>query len=380
MSPIAGPIGLALNPRWIACSTSPAGVVLHSFATQALDTGDPREDSLRALAVHPSEPYLPIDEARLGERRRERLWRIPESELEQPGDLAQLLKATRNAAQTPVAAPRIMGILNVTPDSFSDGNRYLDPLRALDQGQAMLAAGATILDVGGESTRPGSAPVPADEEWRRVGPVLEKLAATTGAILSIDTTKAEVARRALEAGAHWVNDIRAGTVDPKLLEVVAEHGASYVAMHCTAPPDRMQQGIHFGDVVAEVSHWLRQRLAVFRQVGIRENRILLDPGIGFGKHLEHNLSLLGRLWELRSLGCPLLLGVSRKSFIAHLALAEKPSGGSLPGPADRVGGTAAAVALCVAGGASVLRVHDVATMAQAAQVAYAVHSYHAPRP
>jgi dihydropteroate synthase len=215
-----------------------------------------------------------------------------------------------------------------------------------------------------------------EEEWRRVGPVIEALAKNLDGPISIDTTKAEIARRALDAGAHWVNDISAGTFDPEMLPLVAERGVPYIAMHCPETPKLMQQKPKYGDVVAEVAAWLRLRMAACKEAGISVGNLCIDPGIGFGKSLEHNLSLLRRLSELKSLGCPMLLGVSRKSFIEHLAEAEE---NRFPGrigaaPVDRIGGTAAALFACVAGGASILRVHDVSAMVQATRVAHAIQN------
>ncbi|MCP5020949.1 MAG: dihydropteroate synthase [bacterium] len=269
-----------------------------------------------------------------------------------------------------------MGILNVTPDSFSDGGCYSLEETAVARACELRDQGADILDIGGESTRPGSEAVTVELEWSRVGPVIEALAGRFDRPVSIDTTKAEIARRALDAGADWVNDISAGTFDPDMLPLVSERGVPYIAMHCPTSPDRMQQDPNYGDVVAEVVRWLRERLAACKSAGIAAENLCIDPGIGFGKRLDHNLSLLRRLCELKSLGCPLLLGVSRKSFIDQLAKAEE-DGGQNPGgapPRDRLGGTAAALFACVAGGASILRVHDVSTMAQAVQVAHAVQS------
>ncbi|MBL4771171.1 MAG: dihydropteroate synthase [Planctomycetes bacterium] len=272
--------------------------------------------------------------------------------------------------------PRIMGILNVTPDSFSDGGCFATSENALARAMEMRDQGAQIVDIGGESTRPGSDPVDAEEEWRRVGPVIEALAGKFDLPISIDTTKAEVARRALDSGAAWVNDISAGTFDKEMLPLVAERNVPFIAMHCPTTPDRMQQAATYGDVVAEVTVWLRQRLVACKEVGILPENLCIDPGIGFGKHLDHNLSLLRRLWELKSLGCPMLLGVSRKSFIDHLSKAEenRTPGQGIASPADRLGGSAAALFSCVSGGASILRVHDVSAMVQAAQVAYALQN------
>ncbi|MEZ5975140.1 MAG: dihydropteroate synthase [Planctomycetota bacterium] len=244
---------------------------------------------------------------------------------------------------------------------------------AIEQAQRCIAEGAHLLDIGGESTRPGSQAVPDEEQWRRVGPVIEALAART-----------EVPSRSTPRARPWPDgpSMRAppgsttSAPAPSIrtcCPLVAQREATYVAMHCTARPDRMQQEVHLGDPTADVSAWLRARLAAAVEAGIDPGRCLLDPGIGFGKHLAHNLDLLRRLWEFRSLGCPLLLGVSRKSFIAHLDQAESNPGTPVPDPDERLGGTAAAVSACVAGGAAVLRVHDIATMAQAARMAYALH-------
>jgi dihydropteroate synthase len=263
---------------------------------------------------------------------------------------------------------RLMGVVNVTPDSFSDGGRFLDPARAVERGLELAAQGADILDLGGESTRPGSRPVPVHEELSRVLPVVERLAKSTRAALSIDTTKSEVARAALDAGATIVNDVSAGRSDPGMLALVAERGATCVLMHMQGTPRDMQTRPHYADVVAEVLEFLRERAEAALRAGVERDRIWIDPGIGFGKTVEHNLELLVRLPELHALRFPICLGVSRKSFIAAVEAAS----GAAPSPADaRAGGTAAAVALGVLGGASILRVHDVAIMAQAARVARA---------
>jgi dihydropteroate synthase len=273
------------------------------------------------------------------------------------------LAAWRAATAAP-GAPRIMGVLNATPDSFSDGGLHLDPERAVARGLAMLADGADLLDVGGESTRPGAAPVDAAEERARVVPVLAQLRAATDAPLSIDTTKAEVAAAALDAGATMVNDVSAGRLDPEMLALVAARGCDYVLMHMQGEPRTMQRDPRYDDVVSEVCEHLRERAAACLQAGIAASRILADPGIGFGKRLEHNLALLRRLPELRSLGLPLLVGVSRKSFLGELTGEEQAS--------RRLGSTAAAVATCVRGGAEILRVHDVKTMRDVSRVAAAL--------
>jgi dihydropteroate synthase len=257
---------------------------------------------------------------------------------------------------------RLMGVVNVTPDSFSDGGMYLDPRRAIEHGRRLIADGADILDVGGESTRPGAEAVSVDEELRRVVPVVEGLAGARVAI-SVDTSKAAVAAAALDAGAGIVNDVTALRGDPEMAALCAERGATVVLMHMLGQPRTMQDNPQYGDVVAEVGDFLAARMAATVAAGVEEERIWLDPGIGFGKTAAHNMELLRRLGELARLGRPLVIGTSRKSFIGHVD-------GS---PADaRLGGTIASSVLAAAEGAAVLRVHDVAPMRQALTVAAAV--------
>ncbi|MDF1836850.1 MAG: dihydropteroate synthase [Planctomycetota bacterium] len=377
---LVSPAALALGPRWIDSCRAEDGSPLQRFALCPLRSPDAPGHSWRRelLQLAHMEPvaYRPVDEDTLGTRQVEGLWSFTETTLRGESELARLLHRTWCAATTPAPRPRIMGILNVTPDSFSDGGKYAEGTSALERALEMRDQGAHILDIGGESTRPGSDPVSVEEEWTRVGPVIESLAGSLGMPISIDTTKAEVARRALDSGADWVNDISAGTFDPGMLPMVAERSAPFIAMHCPDRPDQMQQSAHYGDVVSQVTGWLRLRLEACKSAGIAPENLCIDPGIGFGKRLDHNLSLLRRLWELKSLGCPLLLGVSRKSFIDHLANAEE---NRTPGPVgalptDRLGGTAAALFACIAGGASILRVHDVSAMVQAAQVAHAIQN------
>lgn len=265
----------------------------------------------------------------------------------------------------PLAPVRTMGIVNVTPDSFSDSGDSLDPSRAVDRALALVAEGAGLLDIGGESTRPRSEPVSLEEELRRVVPVITALAKRTHVPISIDTTKSAVARAALDAGATIVNDVSAGLADDAMLAVVAKHGAGYVAMHMQGDPRTMQDAPRYDDVVAEVTDFLRERCFCALDAGVPRETLWIDPGIGFGKTLEHNLELLRRLPELRSLGLPILLGVSRKAFITKITGVDTP-------PAQRIGGTAAAIALGVVGGAEILRVHDVAVMREAALVARAI--------
>jgi dihydropteroate synthase len=259
---------------------------------------------------------------------------------------------------------RIMGVVNVTPDSFSDGGSYLDEGAAVAHGEALAEAGADLLDVGGESTRPGSARVPVEEELRRVVPVIRRLAGA-GHLVSVDTSRHEVARAALEAGAVLVNDVSGFTWDPALPHVVAEAGAACCLMHVQGTPDTMQRSPSYGDVVEEVLAHLSRSVALAERAGIARERVWVDPGIGFGKTSGHNLLLLRRMSELRVLGCALLVGTSRKSFLGAL-VGGKP-------PADRLWATLGSVAaLAARGDADVVRVHDVAEVKDALAVADAV--------
>jgi len=254
----------------------------------------------------------------------------------------------------------IMGILNVTPDSFSNGGRFLSPDAAVERALAMEKEGADIIDVGGESSRPGAEPVPVEEELRRVLPVLERLRGKLRIPISIDTTKAEVAEAALRAGASIVNDISALRFDPAMAPLVAKFGAGLVLMHMLGTPKTMQQAPHYEDVVTEVRDFLAERAQYAQSQGIPREAIAVDPGIGFGKTVEHNLELLRRLPELVELGFPVLVGPSRKSFIgAILGL----------GVEERLEGTLAACAVAVVRGADILRVHDVKEVRRAADLA-----------
>ena len=247
-------------------------------------------------------------------------------------------------------APAIWGILNVTPDSFSDGGRWLEPGAAVEQGLRLIEEGADVLDVGGESTRPGAAEVPAAEERRRVVPVIEALVAAGVKVpLSVDTRKAEVARAALDAGAGIVNDVSAGTHDAALLPLVAERRAGLVLMHMQGEPGTMQRAPTYGDVVLEVRRWLEARRRAALEAGIPAGSLWLDPGIGFGKTLEHNLALLQGLERFTALG-PVLLGASRKSFLGALT-------GRLP--AERLVGSLACAARAAQAGVAAVRGHDV---------------------
>ena len=254
-----------------------------------------------------------------------------------------------------------MGIVNVTPDSFSDGGLFLDSDAAIAHGHELLAEGADILDIGGESTRPGAEPVDADEEIRRVVPVIEALAAD-GARISIDTTKAAVAQRALAAGATIVNDVAALRFDPELAGVTAEAGATCVLMHMLGEPRTMQDDPRYDEVVADVKAFLEERLAYAVAQGIAEEKVWLDPGIGFGKTLEHNLELIARLDEIVAIGRPVVFGASRKSFLGKLTGRQVD---------ERLAGTIATNIIAYENGARIFRVHDVAASVDALQVASA---------
>jgi dihydropteroate synthase len=257
----------------------------------------------------------------------------------------------------------LMGVVNVTPDSFSDGGRFLEPDAAVAHGARLAEEGAAILDVGGESTRPGADPVPAEEELRRVVPVVERLAAVgTGSQLSIDTSKAAVAGAALDVGASYVNDVTAFRGDPEIAGLVAERGVECCLMHMLGEPRTMQEDPRYDDVVADVKAFLEQRLAFAVDEGVSEDRVTLDPGIGFGKTLAQNLELLRRLDEIAAIGRPVLVGTSRKSFLGKLTGRDVD---------DRLAGTIATNVLAYARGASVFRVHDVAPVRDALTVAAA---------
>lgn len=261
---------------------------------------------------------------------------------------------------SPFKRPAVMGVLNVTPDSFSDGGDFLEPAAAVAHAEQLAAEGADLIDIGGESTRPGAAPVSEEEELRRVLPVLEVLGERRLAPLSIDTCKAAVARAALEAGATFVNDVSALRADPDLASVVADSGAEVCLVHMKGEPRTMQENPRYEEVVADVRAFLEERLVFAVRAGIAEENVWLDPGIGFGKTLEHNLELLRRLDEIVSIGRPVVVGVSRKRFIGKLTgRAER----------DRLAGALAANVLAFERGATMFRVHDVAATRDALTVA-----------
>jgi dihydropteroate synthase len=255
----------------------------------------------------------------------------------------------------------IMGILNVTPDSFSDGGRYFTVDSAVEHAMKMIEDGADIIDVGGESTRPGSEPVPLEEELRRVIPVIKEIVKRTDVPISIDTYKSEVARQALDNGAVIVNDISGLRFDEKMVEVIAQYNASVVIMHIKGTPKTMQQNPCYDDVISEIYGYLSEGIERAQSYGIKQ--IIVDPGIGFGKRLVDNLEIIRRLREFKSLGYPILIGVSRKSFIGNIL--------NLP-VEERLEGTAGAVAISVWNGANIVRVHDVKEMTRVVRIVDAI--------
>ena len=257
----------------------------------------------------------------------------------------------------------VMGVVNTTPDSFSDGGHFLDTDMATEHGLRLADEGAEIIDIGGESTRPGSEPVSATEELRRVVPVIERLAKRCGAVISIDTQKPTVARAALDAGASIVNDIAANRESPEMWQVVAEAKAGYICMHMQGTPQTMQAEPHYDDVLREVGDFFSERLARLAEQGVSGEQVALDPGIGFGKELKHNIKLLSGIHELIMSGRPLLIGASRKSFIGKLL--GTPSNERLPA-------SLACAVFAATKGAHVVRVHDVAETVQAVRMTEAL--------
>ena len=256
---------------------------------------------------------------------------------------------------------RIMGVLNATPDSFSDGGEFFDLEAALDQIARMTEEGADVIDIGGESTRPGSGGVDEAEEIRRVIPILERMNMSEGPLVSVDTSKAEVARAALEAGVHMINDVK-GLRDPGMRAVIAESGAAAVAMHMRGEPRTMQENPEYADLMGELSRCLRESASKAERDGI--SSVLVDPGVGFGKSWDHNLEILRRMGELRDLGYPLVVGVSRKSFIGAITGVEAAG--------ERLIGSKVAEAFAVIGGADVIRTHDVGAAVEAARMGEAI--------
>jgi len=264
----------------------------------------------------------------------------------------------------------IMGILNVTPDSFSDGGLYLDKEAAIQRALAMSSEGADIIDIGGLSTRPGSEEIPIEEELKRVVPVIEALRGRLSIPISIDTYRAEVAEQALRAGADIVNDISGLRFDPKMKEVVSRYKAPIVIMHIKGTPRDMQKDPRYQNLIAEITDYLKEGIKIAKQSGIPEERIIIDPGIGFGKTLEHNLEIIRNLSSFKSLGRPILIGVSRKSFIGKI-LDDAP-------PSERLEGTLSAISISVFNGANIVRVHDVKEASKAVRIAHALRGGESP--
>ena len=262
----------------------------------------------------------------------------------------------------------VMGIINVTPDSFSDSGLHFHASRAIEHALRMVDEGADIIDIGGESTRPGSEPVPLHEELRRTLPVIETLSSRLTVPISIDTYKSEVAVRALEAGASMVNDISGMSFDPDMPKVISKYDVPVVIMHIKGTPKDMQSNPTYEALVPEIMDYFRAGIERAVNFGIAENRIILDPGIGVGKTFEHNLEIIAKLDQFAALQRPILVGPSRKAFLGHIL-------GGLP-PQERLEGTAAAVAISIIKGASIVRVHDVKEMARVAKVADAIKQQH----
>lgn len=261
----------------------------------------------------------------------------------------------------------IMGILNVTPDSFSDGSLYFNKSAAIKRATQMVEEGADIIDIGGESTRPGSEPVTIEEELRRTIPVIEALAKEVKVPISIDTYKSEVAKRALDAGVSMVNDISGLRFDPEMPDVLSEYNVPVVIMHIKGRPKDMQQNPVYEALIPEIMDYMREGIKIARQSGISGDKIIIDPGIGFGKTFDHNLEIIKHLREFTLLEKPILIGPSRKAFIGKIL-------GDVP-PAERLEGTAAAVAISIINGANIIRVHDVREMVRVAKIVDAIKNY-----
>ena len=257
----------------------------------------------------------------------------------------------------------LMGILNVTPDSFSDGGMFLDPGNAISHGIELASQGADIIDIGGESTRPGAKPLPPDEELRRVIPVIEGLSGKIDIPISIDTYKSLIAEKAIEAGAEMINDISGLHFDPKMADIAAKHDVPVAVMHIKGTPEIMQLDVHYDCLLTEIMEYLEESTEIAERAGVDERQIIIDPGIGFGKSVEDNLRIISRLTEFKSLGKPIMLGLSRKSFIGKILNAEVD---------QRAEGTLASISAAIMNGANILRVHDVAPARKAAQMADAI--------
>ena len=258
----------------------------------------------------------------------------------------------------------LMGVLNITPDSFSDGGDYNNLDAALDRAQALVNGGATLLDIGGQSTRPGATPISPEAELERVIPIIKTIRKSLNVPISVDTTRAMIAQQAIRAGADLVNDISGGTFDPEMLSTVAELEVPMILMHIRGTPETMQQLTDYDDLVGEIRQVLSERIVAAEKAGIARSRLIIDPGIGFGKTYDQNLELLQQLHQFQSLGVPLLVGTSRKSFIGKIINQDDPK--------QRVWGTAATCCAAIAQGADILRVHDLPEMWEVSRVADAI--------
>jgi dihydropteroate synthase len=364
-APLAAFVGIRAEAIWLR----PVGLLRGAAAMSAVAAadalpllgGDVACSALEILAID-------RDQVRVGFGSLAELRRWAATQEKEVADRIEELLAALSVppppwAGLPLDRPRIMGVVNVTPDSFSDGGELLDPAHAIEAGKAMLAAGADIIDVGGESTRPGAAPLSPEDETRRVEPVIAALA-EAGAIVSIDTRHAAVMAAALAKGARIVNDVTALTHDPDALPLVAKRGAAIVLMHMKGEPRTMQQDPVYACAPIEVAAYLAGRIAACAAAGIPRERIIVDPGIGFGKNLAHNLEIIERLTLFHALGCGVLLGVSRKSFIGRVT--------GVADPKARLPGSLAAALYGVSLGVQIVRVHDVAATHQALAVWQAI--------
>lgn len=330
----------------------PRGLISGPAATRAVEAGLALPLMGGPLAFAAADAI----ERAAGEEGRRRAIGLAEARAFVPGLIDNLAKPRAPWAGFDLKRPLIMGVVNVTPDSFSDGGDFAEASAAIDHARAMLAAGADIIDVGGESTRPGAAPVALEDEAARVLPVVRALA-HAGAVVSIDTRHASIMDQAVQAGAWIINDVTALTGDPESARVAAKSGAAIVLMHMLGDPQTMQQDPRYADVTCDLLDYFEARLAALSALGVERARIAVDPGIGFGKKDQHNLRLLDELAAFHMFGCPVLLGASRKSFIGRLSKGEAPK--------QRVAGTLAAHQMGFDRGVQIVRVHDVAEAFQA---------------
>ena len=352
--------GSAMTEASVRIYLRPTGLVTATPAQRALDEAEGRFSGALPLCGDGPFDFLGLEvitrQGTIVTRRLRALGEMWDTDVSPalvsaPHILGRITAPRRRIAGMRLDRPQLMGVVNVTPDSFSDGGQFTSSAEAVAYGLRLVQEGASVLDIGGESTRPGSLATPLESELSRVLPVIEGLAAKTEVLISIDTRKAEVARRALEAGAHIINDVTAMTHDPAMLEVAGEAGVPVVLMHALGDPRTMQDNPHYDDAPTDIYDYLAARIAACQDAGIVRERIIIDPGIGFGKTLTHNLQLMASLSLFHGLGCPVLLGASRKRFIGTLT-AE-------PVAANRVSGSVGAALAGAAQGVQIIRVHDV---------------------